>query len=249
MFIIQTESIEKHMKKIDFKSNKVLWWIIGLLVLLLVGFLVYRGLEGKSLKIWNSGDKLVDIANSEDYTKFEGKQSAKFEGDHLLNFSFLYKKDREAVQGVGSQSNWFKLFDAEKNNYVTLYVTFEGGRGYSADDYIDNVFKKANPEVTVEEVKFAGNSDVVVKHVVDEAANTEYYIQEVKAEDESAWLAIVENKKYDSEAEKQAAKDMIRSFEVVKTVVEEAPAEEAPVEEAPVVEESPVASSTDTISA
>ncbi|MEA4910717.1 MAG: hypothetical protein VB008_01360 [Candidatus Elulimicrobiales bacterium] len=203
------------MKKIDFKSKKTLWWIIGLLALLLIGFLVYRGLEGKSLKIWNgNSEKLVDIANSDDYAKFEGKQSVNFEGENTLNFSFLYKKDGEAVQGVGSQSNWFKLFDAEKDNFVTLYTTFEGGRGYTAEDYINEVFKKANPDVVIEDIKFAGNSDVVVKHIIDDTINTEYYIQEVKATDESPWLAIVENKKADNEAFKTAAKDLIRSFEV-----------------------------------
>ncbi|MPL62185.1 hypothetical protein SDC9_07789 [bioreactor metagenome] len=205
----------KYMKKIDFKSKKTLWWIIGLLALLLIGFLVYRGLEGKSLKIWNgNSEKLVDIANSDDYAKFEGKQSVNFEGENTLNFSFLYKKDGEAVQGVGSQSNWFKLFDAEKDNFVTLYTTFEGGRGYTAEDYINEVFKKANPDVVIEDIKFAGNSDVVVKHIIDDTINTEYYIQEVKATDESPWLAIVENKKADNEAFKTAAKDLIRSFEV-----------------------------------
>lgn len=203
------------MKKIDFKDKKTLWRIVSVLVIILAAVLIYKGLEGKSLKIWDNNDKkVVDIANSEDYTKFEGKRVANFEGEHVLDFSFLYKKDGEAIQGTGSQANWFKLFDADKNNYVTLYITFEGGRGYSAEDYINEVFKKANPDVTIEDVKFADNSDLVVKHVVDDTINTEYYIQEVKAKDESSWLAIVENKKADDEAFKAAAKDLIRSFEI-----------------------------------
>ncbi|HPX52229.1 MAG TPA: hypothetical protein PLE26_00350 [Candidatus Paceibacterota bacterium] len=214
------------MKKIDIKNNKTFWWAIGAVVLLLIGLFVYRGLEGKSLKIWNGGgEKEIDIANSEDYAKFEGEQVAIFEGEYVLDFSFLHKKENKVVQGVLTQSNWFKLFDAEENNYVTLYITFEGGRGYSAEDYINEVFKKINPEVVVEDVKFAGNSDIVVKHVVDENINTEYYVQEVKVEDGSGWLAIVENEKYDSDEAKQDAKDMIRSFEIINSSVGEIPAD------------------------
>lgn len=215
------------MKKIDFKDKKTLIWrIVGLLVILLIGFLVYKGLEGKSLKIWDgNGEKLVDIANSEDYAKFEGNRTVNFEGENILDFSFLYKKDGKAIQGTGNQANWFKVFDVDGNNYVTLYITFEGGRGYTVDDYIDNVFKKANPDVVIEEVKMAGNDNIVIKHVTDDTINTEYYIQAVTGKNNSAWLAIVENKKADEEVYKAAAKDLVRSFEVVSEVETEVEAE------------------------
>lgn len=202
------------MKKIDFKSKKFFYWIIGLVIIAIAAVLVYKGLRGDSMKIWNSKkDNVVDIANSKDYSKYENKIISKFEGDWILNFSFLHKNDITVEQGKGDQARWFKLVDASSTNNVTLYFTYEGGRGWSADDYINEVLKSANPDVVVSDVKFADESDVVVKYIVDEKNNTEYYVEPVKNERGEGWLAIVENIKANDDTAKSVAKDLIRSLD------------------------------------
>lgn len=205
------------MKKIDFKNKKTTWWLIGLLIIVLLAIFFIKGIEGKSLKsIFRSGDNsMIDIANSKDYSKYEGEVTASFEGDHSLEFSFLHNNIFSVVQGKGNQSKWFKLTDASSTNLVTLYFTYEGGRGYSAKDYVDEVLKKSDA-IKVQEVKFADRDDSKVIYVVDEANNVEYYVESVKGADGDLWLAIVENKAADNESLRGAAKDLIRSLEIGK---------------------------------
>lgn len=201
------------MKMIDFKNKKTTWWLIGVLVLILLLIVLYKGLEGKSFNKSNNGESVVDIANSDDYTKFEGKVSASFEGSHNLSFMFLHSKALEVTQGVGNQSKWFKLTNASSTNDVTLYFTYEGGRGFTPDDYINEVLKVNGP-VVVEDVKFANNASSSVKHVTNESGNVEYYIQGAKGADGDSWLVIVENNNPTNQVSKDIAKDLMRSFEI-----------------------------------
>lgn len=200
------------MKNYDLKTKKTLGWVITILLLILLGILFWRGLGGKSLRN-NIDDSLVDIANSSDYVKYEGKVNANFEGSHDLDFSFLHKNDIKVTQGTAAQSKWFMLTDASSTNNVTLYFTYEGGRGYSVDDYIKEVLN-TNKDIKIEEVKFADNNSSVVKYVFDESSNTEYYIEAIKALDGEPWLAIVENTKANDDVSKQIAKDLMRSLTI-----------------------------------
>ncbi len=218
------------MKKIDFKNKKTTWWLIGLLIIVLLIIFFIKGIEGKSLKnIFRSNDSsMIDIANSKDYSKYEGEVFASFEGNHPLEFSFLHNNIFSIVQGKGNQSKWFKLTDASSTNLVTLYFTYEGGRGYSAEDYVNEVLK-TNASVTVENVKFVDNQNVDIKYIIDEANNVEYYVEAVKGVDGDPWLAIVENKAADNETLKSAAKDLMRSLEIASAkeeVITETPAKD-----------------------
>lgn len=201
--------------KIDFKNKKTWWAVIGLLVLLLLAFFFYRSLQGKSLKVWNNNKDYsrFDVADTKDYSKYENKVSANFEGDHVLNFSFLNKNDVKVEQGKGSQARWFKLLNASGTNDVTLYFTYEGGRGYSADDYIKEVLNKDN-DLKIQDVKFADEDTSNIKYVLDEKNNAEYYVETIKIEGKDPWLAIVENLNAKDETSATVAKDLIRSFEV-----------------------------------
>lgn len=200
---------------IDFKNKKTTWWLIGLLVLVILLILFFKGLEGKNiLGNHNTGNNLVDIANSEDYSKYTGKVNASFEGDWVLNFSFLHKNDIQVEQGTGAQAKWFKLINASGTNEVTLYFTYEGGRGFTTEDYINEVLK-VNDSVTVEDVKFTESDSPLVKRVVNTKDNVEYYLEAFKGEDGSPWLAIVENNQANNEITSNTAKDLIRSLELV----------------------------------
>ena len=207
------------MKSFYKKNRKLIIIILILIVVILALWRVldnYKGFSLKSLKSKDSESSLlekVDLANEADYLKFEDKVEAFFEGKWTLNLSFLYPKDMKVERGVGRQQNWFKAFDGEKNNFVTLYFTYEGGRGYTVDDYIKEVLGAASTTLKVQSLEFTGEDTSDMKYVLDENANTEYYLKSVKNEGGETWLAIVENVKATDEVSKNLAKDIFRSLE------------------------------------
>ncbi len=205
-----------NIKNINFKSKKTILILIAILVLILAGVVLSRGLKGHSLKIWNKdSESQIDIADSKDYFKFEGKVESFFEGPQSLEFSFLHHNDNKVVQGKGSQNKWFMLVDKGGNNFVTLYFTYEGARGWSVNDYIQEVIDKDNNEnVKIQDVKFANEDTASIKYVVNEKDNAEYYISSVKGVNGEPWLAIVENTKSNSTSTQNIAKDLIRSLEI-----------------------------------
>ncbi|MEN9338339.1 MAG: hypothetical protein RI945_64 [Candidatus Parcubacteria bacterium] len=207
------------MKSFYKKNRKLIIIILILIVLILALWRIldnYKGFSFKSSKSKDAESSLlekVDVAGEEYYLKFEDKVEAFFEGKWVLNLSFLYPKDMKVERGEGKQQNWFKAFDVERNNFVTLYFTYEGGRGYSIDDYIKEVLGVGSTTLKVQELKFSDEDSSVMKYVLDENANTEYYLKPVKNEEGETWLAIVENVKADDEVSKSLAKDIFRSLE------------------------------------
>lgn len=207
-----------NIKKINFKERKNVVILVGVvIVLIIIGVFLSRGLRGHSLKIWNDNNvgESVDIANSEDYSKFEGKVETFFEGPQNLEFSFLHNNINKVVQGKGDQSKWFKIFDKDNKNNVTLYFTYEGGRGWSVNDYIQEVVDKNKlGELKIQDVKFVDAATSSIKFIVDEKGNTSYYLVDVKGINGEPWLAIVENLNAKDEVSQNIAKDLIRSLEI-----------------------------------
>lgn len=205
------------MKEFYKKNRKSIITILILIVILLALWRIldnYKGFSFKDLNVKNGDSSIlekVDVAGSEYYSKFEDKLVSNFEGEQVLNLSILYPKDMKIVRGVGAQQNWFKAFDVEKNNFVTLYFTYEGGRGFTVDDYVKEILSSSSTKV--QDLKFTDEDISDMKYVVDEAQNVEYYIKSVKNEGGETWLAIVENKKADDEVSKSLAKDIFRSLE------------------------------------
>ena len=128
-----------------FKSKK--FFILGaIFILVIVFFLVFlnKGLKQKAIKIFEKKEEsVVDVVSGEDFEKYSGQIFAYFEGKWILNFSFLHKKDLKVSQGVGDQSKWFKVINKDGKNNVTLYFTYEGGRGWNAEDYINDIADKS----------------------------------------------------------------------------------------------------------
>ena len=202
------------MNNLKFKSKKA--FILGTIFILVVLFLLVflnKGLKERAQKIFeNKEESVVDVVSADDYQKYTGQVSAYFEGKWILDFSFLYKKDLKISKGVGDQSRWFKVIDRNNKNNVTLYFTYEGGRGWDAEDYIDNI-SIDNKDFKIQEVKFLDNSTTTIKYVIFENKNIEYFVEEIKNEKGEPWLAIVENIDAKDEVSKNIAIDLIRSFE------------------------------------
>lgn len=203
------------MKNFNLKSKKGI--ILGIVFILVVIFLLVflnKGLKEKALKILENKEEInFDIANINEYEKYSEEVSTYFEGKQILNFSFIYKKDLKISRGTGEESKWFKVLDSENKNNVTLYFTYEGGRGWKAEDYINNI-SGSEKDFKVQEVRFLDNSSSTIKYVNFEDKNSEYFIEEIKNEKGEPWLAIVENIKADSTSTKEITRDIVRSFEV-----------------------------------
>jgi len=189
--------------------------LVTIFILIVVFLLIFlnKGLKERAQKIFeNKEESVVDVASVDDYKKYEGQIFAYFEGKWILNFSFLYKKDLKVSQGVGDRSRWFKVTDQNNKNNVTLYFTYEGGRGWSAEDYINDIVND-NKDFKILDVKFVDGSTTTIKYVLFENKNSEYFVEEIKNEKGEPWLAIVENVDAKDEISKNIAIDLIRSFE------------------------------------
>lgn len=202
------------MKDLKFKSKKT--FILGIIFILVILFLLVflnKGLNEKARKFLNDKEEnIVDVANLEDYQKYTGQVSTYFEGKQTMDFSFLYKKDLKVSRGSGDQSKWFQIIDSNNKNYVTVYFTYEGGRGWNAEDYINNI-STDNKDFKIREVKFFDDSTTTIKYVLFENKNSEYFVEEIKNEKGEPWLAVVENIDAKDESSQNIAMDIIRSFE------------------------------------
>jgi hypothetical protein len=203
------------MKNIRLKSKTTV--ILGIVFILVVIFLLVflnKGLKERAQKILNSNNEnVVDIANSGDYLQYSGEVSTYFEGNQILDFSFLYKKDLKVLKGEGDQSKWFQVIDKDNKNNVILYFTYEGARGWNAEDYINDITGD-NKDFKIQEVNFLDQSTSTIKYVLFENKNSEYFVEEIKNSKGEPWLAIVENINSKDEVSQNIARDLIRSFEV-----------------------------------
>ncbi|MEI6353047.1 MAG: hypothetical protein WCO35_03900 [Candidatus Nomurabacteria bacterium] len=201
-----------------FKLVKKVLIVILILLIIFIAISFIKGFRSHSLKIWNDNStttKSIDVVDNKIYSKYESKVNANFEGLQTLAFSFVYNNQNKIEQGKGDQEKWFKILDKEKKNYVTLYFTYEGGRGWSIQDYVQNVINKNKDSNTkIQDVKFVDEEIPSVKYVLNEKENTEYYISSIKAGNGEPWLYIVENTKADSTSTQELSRDIVRSFEI-----------------------------------
>ncbi len=198
--------------KLKERKTFILVIIFTLVILFLLVFL-NKGLKEKARKFLdNKKESVVDVVSGQEYQKYSGQVSTYFEGKWILNFSFLYKKDLKISQGTGNESKWFKVIDQNKKNNVTLYFTYEGARGWNAEDYINNI-SNDDKDFKIQEVKFLDGSTTTIRYVFFENKNVEYFIEEMKNEKGEPWLAVVENIDAKDVASQNIARDIIRSFE------------------------------------
>jgi len=203
------------MKNLKLKSKKS--FILAIIFILIVLFFIVflnKGLKERAQKILgNKEESVVDVVNDQDYQKYTGQVHTYFEGKQILDFSFLYKKDLKISQGEGDQSKWFQVIDKDNKNNVTLYFTYEGARGWNAEDYINNI-ANGDKDFKIQDVKFLDDSTTTIKYASFINKNSEYFVEEIKNPKEEPWLAIVENIDAKDIVSQNIARDLIRSFEV-----------------------------------
>ena len=120
---------------------------------------------------------------------FQGSVTKVFEGDNTLEYGFNLPET--AIATVAMDGALVKVTEMDLP-VLAMYVSFEGGRGYSPSDYItNNIIPKVSGITQVGTTSISGYDWTVV-----ESANSEWHVASVE---NGNWLLVVENKKSDSE--------------------------------------------------
>ena len=116
---------------------------------------------------------------------FTGTAVRVYEGDNKLAYSFNIPAT--ATTTVEMDGSFIKVTDAT-SSYTTIYISYEGGRGFGPLDYLDGIIV---PLVSV--INPVGTTTIgSYEWLVAESVGSEWHIASVA---NGAWLVIVENKK------------------------------------------------------
>lgn len=135
-----------------------------------------------------------ELANEEENTQvsltsFSGQVVRMFEGENVLEYSFDYPQG--ATTTVEKDGSLIKVI--ENGALITaMYVSYEGGRGYSPEDYIKNVIVPSVPSATMKATTTIGGYEWNV-------AESERSTWHVAKGGDGSWLLVVENRKVDAE--------------------------------------------------
>lgn len=158
-------------------------------VTILIGLVVFIAvLYAGNLFIKKGGSevaKVSDVQNSISMKAVTGQVVRVFEGDNVLEYGFNIPET--ATTSVDMDGARINIIDGA-NTIATLYMSYEGARGYSPLDYIAN---KIAPQVSV--INEGGIASIgLYDWQVAESEASEWRIASVAS---SSWLVIVEDKK------------------------------------------------------
>lgn len=157
--------------------------VIGVVALCAVLYLANNRMEA-------SNDVVLDEqATSTMLTTFNGSVTKMFEGENVLQYGFDLPET--ATTTVEKDGALIKVTDGGMP-VVAMYVSFEGGRGYSPADYISNVIVPNVKSVTDRGTTTIGSYDWTV---VESPAS----VWHVASVNNGNWLLVVENRKTDIE--------------------------------------------------
>lgn len=153
--------------------------LIGIIVLIAVLY------GGQKLMKNREQAGISDVKSEIAMKQIIGQVVRVFEGEHVLEYSLdIPETATTSIEMDGALTR----IKEEANPVATMYISYEGGRGYSPIDYIDNVI---SPHVAVIEptgTSTIGNYDWQVA----ESEGSEWHIAQTL---NGEWLIVVENKK------------------------------------------------------
>ncbi len=155
--------------------------LIGVVVLVAVLF------AGNSF-MKKGGDKEGDdngVKNTVTMKSFVGQVVRVYEGDNVLEYTFDIPET--ATTSIDMDGALIRVLDQE-NPLATVYMSYEGARGYSSVDYINNVIASHVAVIDLTSTSTIG----VNEWQVAESPASEWRVASV---DGGKWLIIVENKK------------------------------------------------------
>lgn len=173
-----------------------------------IGAVVLVLLLGTGIYIRNNGEKMdkdtssVDNLGAKDGTKkVEGSVVSEYEGEHTLSYSFDIPEDATSTLKNDS-GTILHVNNASGTLVAAFYFSYEGGRGYSAHDYITNVTAKKVSTLTVTGETKIGNS----MGAEAESNGTEWKVMPAR---DGEFLVVIEYPK----SQKEVAQEIIDSFE------------------------------------
>ena len=116
---------------------------------------------------------------------FNGKVMRKFEGENTLEYTFEYPDT--ATTTVEKDGALIKVSDAG-SPVLAMYVSYEGGRGYSPADYITNLIVPSVKVITEVSTTTIGTHEWSV-------VESQWSIWHVAKVNNGNWLLVVENRK------------------------------------------------------
>lgn len=141
-------------------------------------------------QIKNEGDVVSQEENTSiPLTSFSGKVTRVYEGDNVLEYGFDLPET--ASTSVEKDGALVKVTESE-NPVLAMYLSYEGGRGYSPSDYITNNIVPSVAAVTDMGTTTLGGHEWSV-------VESEWSVWHVAKSDNGQWLLVVENKKTDTE--------------------------------------------------
>ena len=153
--------------------------LIGIAVL----FAVLYG--GKLMMNKSKQASVSDVKTEESMKNFTGQVVRVFEGDHVLEYSVdLPETSTTSIDMDGALT---RVTD-QTNPLANVYMSYEGARGYSPMDYIDNVVAPHVAVINPTSTSTIGSYDWQGA----ETAGSEWHVASV---DGGQWLIVVENKK------------------------------------------------------
>ena len=117
---------------------------------------------------------------------FTNKVVRNFEGENVLEYGFNLPEG--ATTTVEQDGALVKVTDASSSLVTALYFSYEGGRGYTPEDYITN-----NIVPHVRAITSAGTTTLGMHEWT--VAESEFSVWHVAKSDNGQWLIVVENRK------------------------------------------------------
>lgn len=153
------------------------------------GYLVAKGV--RAFMSSRDADDVKVVTEEKMGTKtFSGEVVALFEGTSTAKVTFDYDGSYTVEQGTGNRSRYFVVKNAS-STLATIYASYEGGRGYSAAEYLAEIIAKVVPTVGAPSTSVYDDASWMTASTV----NTEWHLAPQK---DGEWVLVVESKKADN---------------------------------------------------
>ncbi len=158
------------------KTYKVILSAVAVLIIVVAGGYLYMRKHAPVAK---------EAITKSHMKSYEGQVTRIFEGENKVVYSFDIP---EAATATLSMDGALVKVMTGASLYSAVYFSYEGGRGYSAEDYIKSIVAPHVNALTV-----VGTTTIGTRTwTVAQSANTEWHVAQVG---DGQWLMVVESPK------------------------------------------------------
>lgn len=175
------------------KTYKAILLAVGGLIIIVGGAYYYME-SGRFRK------PVEQVTVREDMTPWSGQVTRIFEGENKAVYSFDIPK--EATTSISMDGALVHITEGDAL-YAAVYLSYEGGRGYMPEEYINRIVAPQVRALTPMGTSTIGS----YSWMLAESANTEWHVAQVG---DGQWLMVVENAKVNHDR----VIEMLESLEV-----------------------------------